>query len=106
MCLFCRVLEASGRGLSGLKRPYLGGWLYCPLAAYMAQLPNKEESMSLPVTLIQTLSAFVIFVAGYLITLGVLALIGFAGMMVYLAVIQPARHTRKVREKFIARLRE
>ena len=62
--------------------------------------------MSFPVTLIQTLSAFVIFVAGYLITLGVLALIGFAGILVYLAVIQPARYTRKVRERFIARLRE
>lgn len=33
----------------------------------MAQLPDKGGSMSFPVAVIQTLSAFVIFVAGYLV---------------------------------------
>jgi hypothetical protein len=36
----------------------------------------------------------------------VLVLAGFAGMMVFLAFIRAARHTREAREKFIARLRE
>ena len=62
--------------------------------------------MSFPVIVIQTLSAFVIFVAGYLMLLVSIILIGFAGMMVYLAVIRATRHTRDTREKFIARLRE
>jgi hypothetical protein len=62
--------------------------------------------MSFAVTVIQILSAFVIFVAGYLMLLVSISLIGFAGMMVYLAVIRAARHTRETREKFIARLRE
>ena len=63
-------------------------------------------AMSFPVTVIQTLSAFVIFAAGYFILLVTIILIGFAGMMVYLAVLRAARHTREAREKFIARLRE
>jgi hypothetical protein len=59
--------------------------------------------MSFPVTVIQTLSAFV---AGYLMLLVSISLIGFAGMMVYVAAIRAGRHTREAREKFIARLRE
>lgn len=51
--------------------------------------------MSFPVTVIQTLSAFV---AGYLMVLVSIILIGFAGMMVYVAVIRAARHTRKARK--------
>jgi hypothetical protein len=35
----------------------------------MAQLPNKGESMSFPVIVIQTLAAFAIFVAGYFMLL-------------------------------------
>jgi hypothetical protein len=62
--------------------------------------------MSFPVTVIQTLSAIVIFAAGYLMLLVSIILIGFAGMVVYVAVIRAARHTRETREKFIARLRE
>ena len=62
--------------------------------------------MSFPVTVIQTLSAIVIFAAGYLMLLVSIILIGFAGMVFYVAVIRAARHTRETREKFIARLRE
>jgi hypothetical protein len=47
----------------------VGASLYCPFATTVAQLAYREGSMGFPVAVIQTLSAFTIFVAGYLVLL-------------------------------------
>jgi len=47
----------------------LGACLYCPFKASVASLLNKGGAVNFPVAVLQTISAFVIFVAGYLMLL-------------------------------------